>query len=407
MIIKKLSLFIRRRQFFSIIALLVVTEIIFVSSIFSSPPALLPMLIPKSYAHFDHQAHYNAGGIGLGNYYVNEQIEPEYTPPRQPAKISFSIQDTQGNDVYNVVTMVEVYSEMSGERISVYPWTRHNIGDFDVYYVFPKIGSYQIVLSIGAENTKDVKSYEIGPPRTVLSSNLNCDCYRAVFSASVSQNFGNIFISAVFAGIIAAIIVFGLILVFSYRSRRMETQRGTSAIISDSDSTNTNNSGSSTGLYPKLTKNEVIKYSVLLLAISSGIVHLAVFSEHSSLRIQYSIFLLAAAASQIAYGILYVLITIGGEAVMAVEGQNREYAKSYYRKSITVNLFGLIGSLILLGLYTYSVTFPPPLSPNNMPDKIDFGGILDKSLELALVIGIIYLMKSEKKMNFERTNNIT
>jgi hypothetical protein len=52
---------------------------------------------------------------------------------------------------------------------------------------------------------------------------------------------------------------------------------------------------------------------------------------------------------------------------------------------------------VLLGLYAYSVTFPPPLSPNNVPEDIDFGGILDKALELTLVIGIVYLMRSEKR----------
>jgi hypothetical protein len=142
-----------------------------------------------------------------------------------------------------------------------------------------------------------------------------------------------------------------------------------------------------------LTKHEVIKYSVLLLAISSGIVHLAVYSEHGGLRIEYSIFLLAAGASQIAYSMLYVLLTIASESGPA---KSREFAKSYYRRSIVVNLFGLVGSAILLGLYTYSVILPPPLSPNNAPEDVDVGGILDKALELTLVVGIVYLMKAEK-----------
>jgi hypothetical protein len=40
---------------------------------------------------------------------------------------------------------------------------------------------------------------------------------------------------------------------------------------------------------------------------------------------------------------------------------------------------------------------PPPLSPNNVPEDVDIGGILDKALELALVVGIIYLLKTEKR----------
>lgn len=350
----------------SILLLLVISLLLLVGSLSSTP---------KSYAHFGHLAHYNTGGVGLGKYYINEQIDPEYTRSGQPSKISFSIQDMNGNDVYNVVTMVEIYSESTGERIDVYPWTKHDTGDFDLYYTFPKVGNYGIVLSIADDNKNHVNLYGIDPPRSILSSNLNCDCDRAVFNISVSENFGNIFISAVSVGVIAVIIVFGLVLVFSYRSR--VKRRSIGGV-----------------LYPKLTKNEVIKYSVLLLAVSSGIVHLAVFSEHGSLRIEYSIFLLTAGASQIAYSILYVLLTIASESTV---GQSREFARSYYRKSVIVNLFGLVGSSVLLGLYAYSVTFPPPLSPNNVPEDIDFGGILDKALELALVIGIVYLMRSEKR----------
>lgn len=330
----------------------------------------------KSYAHFGHLAHYNTGGLGLGKYYINEQIDPEYTPPGQPSKISFSIQDTNGNDVYNVVTMVEIYSESTGERVNVYPWTKQDRGDFDLYYVFPRVGLYEIVISIAdGANSNRVNLYGVDPPRSILSSNLNCNCDRAVFNMSVSNNFGNIFNSAVFGGIISAIVVFGVVLVFTYRGRMKRR------------STNGN-------LYQNLTKNEIIKYSVLLLAISSGIVHLAVYSEHAGLRIEYSIFLLTAGATQIAYSMLYTLLTITDQSST---GQSREFAKSYYRKSVIINLFGLIGSSVLLGLYTYSVTLPPPLSPNNIPEDIDFGGILDKALELALVIGIVYLMRSEKR----------
>jgi hypothetical protein len=72
-------------------------------------------------------------------------------------------------------------------------------------------------------------------------------------------------------------------------------------------------------------------------------------------------------------------------------------AKSYYKKTVAVNLFGLIGTGVLLGLYTYTIVFPPPLSPNNEPDRVDFAGILAKSIELFLVVGIVYLLQWEKK----------
>jgi hypothetical protein len=63
---------------------------------------------------------------------------------------------------------------------------------------------------------------------------------------------------------------------------------------------------------------------------------------------------------------------------------------------MAVNLFGLIGTGILLGLYAYSVILPPPLSPNDEPEDIGIAGILAKGIEVFTVIGIVYLMKLEK-----------
>ena len=75
-------------------------------------------LIPTAFAHFSHLPHYNGGGLGVGNYYVYQAIDPEYTPTNQPARLSFSIQDYNGNDVTRrILTMVELYSERTGERI--------------------------------------------------------------------------------------------------------------------------------------------------------------------------------------------------------------------------------------------------------------------------------------------------
>lgn len=328
--------------------------------------------MPRSYAHFSHLAHYNTGGMGIGKYYVNEQVDPEYSLPRQPTKISFSVQDTNGNDVYNIVAMVEIYSASTGERVNVYPWTKHDSGDFDLYYTFPQVGNYQIVISIAnaASQVSQVNLYGVDPPRFDLGDNSNCNCARAIFNVNVSNNFGNFFEGAVFAGVGGIIVIFGSVLGFTYKSRRKSA------------------------LYPNLTKNEVLKYIVLLLAVAAGIVHLVVYSEHGGLRIEYSIFLLTAGASQIAYSVLYVLLTLSGESIA---GKSREPAKTYYRKTVIVNLFGLIGSSVLLGLYAYSVILPPPLSPNNVPEDIDVSGILDKSLEISLVIGIIYLMRSERR----------
>jgi hypothetical protein len=51
----------------------------------------------------------------------------------------------------------------------------------------------------------------------------------------------------------------------------------------------------------------------------------------------------------------------------------------------------------LIFLYLYSVIYSPPLSPNAKPEDVDIAGIVDKSLEVILVIGILFLMKYERR----------
>src|SRR6185503_9194706 len=76
-------------------------------------------------AHFSHSAHYNNGDTGIGDkYMVLPQTEPEYTKPNALSQIQFSIQDKQGKDTSNLVGMVEIYSTLTNERLSAYPWTK-------------------------------------------------------------------------------------------------------------------------------------------------------------------------------------------------------------------------------------------------------------------------------------------
>lgn len=363
--------------------LLLLNGFLLSESLMSSSFSPFSFFIQKSYAHFEHFTHYNNRGDGVGKYYVYQAVEPDYVHHKQPAKIMFSIQDKDGNDVINVVTMVEIYAADTGERVKAYPWTKQETGDFELEYTFPRNGNYQVVISVA--NNPDAtgsNSRVMDPPRDTLSSTLNCNCDRAVFNISVSENFGNIYSSVMLAVVIVPLTVFGLVLGITFRGKRRNKS-----------------------LYPNLTNTEALKWSVMLLAIGGGLVHLAIFSEHASLRLEYSIFLLAAGGIQITYGVVYIMITLAGQLTTISTGsiiQDQKFesvatAKSYYRKTVIVNLFGLIGTGVLLGLYTYTIVFPPPLSPNNEPEQVDFAGILAKSIELFLVIGIVYLLKWENK----------
>jgi hypothetical protein len=324
--------------------------------------SLLVVSVAPAYAHFDHFTHYNGRGGGVGQYYVYEALEPDYASPGEPTAIMFSVQDRDGRDTYNIETMVEVYAS-SGERLKAFPWTKQDVGDFTVFYTFPQVGSYQIVLSIadGPVNTN-----AIDPPRNTLGSTSGCNCERLIFNVSISQGFGTIYNTTLAAAVFGSLGIFGSVLGLTYWTRRKSGKFVSSP-------------------------GDIMRYVVTLAAIAGGLVHFAVYSGHASLRLEYSIFLIVAGGMQVTYGILYTLLTL----TASTAGRTRP--QDHYRKTVAVNLFGLVGTAVLLGLYVYSVTLPPPLSPTGLPEDVDVAGVLAKSVEVFTVIGIVYLMRLEKR----------
>jgi hypothetical protein len=121
-----------------------------------------------------------------------------------------------------------------------------------------------------------------------------------------------------------------------------------------------------------------------------------VFPEHGSLHVYYSIFLLAAAGGQIAYGVLYFLVMLS-KPFYEMPTEQLQVIKATYKHNMAVNLFGFIGTAVLVGLYIYVVVFPPPLSPTNQPEEIEIAGILSKSVEVALLIGIVFVMRLDNQ----------
>jgi hypothetical protein len=333
---------------------------------------LISTFIPHfiSFAHLSHTPHYNGGSNrdGMGKYYPYMALVPDYATPNEPTQITFSVQDFDGRDVYNIETMVEIYQESTGERVKGFPWTLRDIGDFNLYYVFPYPGAYEIVLSV-ANDDKMVNHNQLDPPRSILSSITDCNCQRVIFNVTISDSWGLVRNSLLVISILTPIIVLGLVLGRTYLKRRNQ------------------NLGS-------IQEKETLKYIIMLLAIAGGLVHLAIFPEHGSLQIYYSVFLMAAAGAQVAYGILYILINFTGDSY---SGNSRKYILSQYKKRVALNLFGLIGTSVLIGLYAYSVIIAPPLSPDNKAENIDIAGMMAKSLEILLVIGIIYLLAWEKR----------
>ena len=82
---------------------------------------LVSTFIPNfvSFAHLSHTPHYNGGSNrdGIGKYYPYMALDPEYAAADEPTQITFSVQDFDGNHVYDIETMVEIYQESTGERV--------------------------------------------------------------------------------------------------------------------------------------------------------------------------------------------------------------------------------------------------------------------------------------------------
>jgi hypothetical protein len=330
---------------------------------------LIAFSAPQAFAHLDHLPHYNGMQRGVEDYLVQQALEPEYAGPGQPTAIIFSVQDRDGRDALDVETMVEIYSS-TGERVKAFPWTKYDVGDFTLYYTFPKAGNYQLIISVA---NGPVNSNSIDPPRGTLLSTSGCNCERVVSNLNISASFGNIFTYTVLGAIFVPLAGIGSVLWLSFKKKR--------------------------GAGQLRDRSEIIKYAVMLSALGGGMVHFAVFSEHASLRLEYPIFLITAGGMQVSYGILYIMLTLRSEAGMGL--------RQYYRKTVALNLFGMAGTAILVGLYAYSVILPPPLSPNDQPEAVSIAGILAKSVEVFLVGGILYLMRYEKKKLQEQISSKT
>lgn len=352
--------------------------------------------IPTAQAHLEHLPHYNSGGsrYGYGDYMSFMALEPEYGTTDYPAQIIFSIQDFDNNDVYNVSTMVEIYESASGRRTHVFPWTPRDVGDFHLYYQFLKKGTYQIVLSIRDTNNNGEEkssfsfpSSAIDPPRSILGDVSSCNCTRTIFNISIASTFGDIRNILYAVSIIFPISLLGTILTKNYLKKRREIKRIEKRV---------SNEGGIENNIVSVTSKQNIKYCITLLALAGGLVHLIVFPEHGSLHVYYTIFLLSAAGAQVAYGILYFLIMLS-KPFYDIPDEQQQDIRSTYRNTIAVNLFGFIGTALLVGLYTYSVILPPPLSPTDKPEEIEIAGILAKSLEVALLVGIAFIIKWDKE----------
>ena len=327
--------------------------------IFSFLLLLLSSYIPDSYAHLEQSS---SGGVMEGDYFSYIGFVPRNPSPDENTKIIFSIQDKNGNDVYDIETMVEIYSTNMNKRIFYEPWKSQTIGDFEIPFVFENSGTYQIVLGISKEN--NLKEHVV-PPHQMLSSSSDCNCTRILFNVSVSENWNYIWNSLMVIIVVLPFSVFGYAMWNNYQNKKKLKQ--------------------------KLNRYETLRYVIMFLAFAGGLIHLSIYVDHAPLRVEYGLFLLLAAISQIGFGVLFLSTLLFDSNILQKE------PRTICRRNLSIYLFGIVGSAVLIGLYVYAISYTPPLSPENHPEHIDIAGIIAKSLEIALIGVIVYAMKHEIK----------
>ena len=314
--------------------------------------------VPNLYAHLEQSS---SGGVMEGNYFSYIGFDPRNPAPNESTKIIFSIQDENGNDLYDLETKVEIYSDSMKKRIFYEPWREQSIGDFEIPFMFEKSGIYQIVLSISEVN--NLKEHVVSP-RSLPSSSSDCDCTRVMFNVSISENWNNIWTTLMVVIVVLPFSVFGYAMWNNYKNKKSNQ---------------------------KLSRHETLRYVIMLLAFAGGLIHLSIYVDHAPLRVEYGMFLLLAAISQIGFGVLLL------STVLFDPNKLQKELELSHRRNLSIYLFGLIGSGVLIGLYIYAVSFPPPLSTENHPGHIDIAGIVAKSLEAALIGIIVYVMNLERK----------
>lgn len=133
------------------------------------------------------------------------------------------------------------------------------------------------------------------------------------------------------------------------------------------------------------------------LTVGASIVHLAAYHIHAVSRLEYSIILSWATGAQLFYGIMYILLIFSEDKLSVKQGNKNFFSKGYYKKITVSNLVWMVDLYFSSSCIKTLLLFHLLCLPIQYPEDVDLAGVINKSLEVVLVIGIVYLMKTEKK----------
>ena len=120
-------------------------------------------------------------------------------------------------------------------------------------------------------------------------------------------------------------------------------------------------------------RKQLLKYSITVLAIASGIIHILLIPEHAMESLIFGTFFGISGAALIAYAIIVIISDKKG---------------IYY--------LGIAGAIILIGLYLFTRLVTVPFSPEGGVEKISIVDIVTKIVEAMMLSVLIYLLRIER-----------
>lgn len=122
-----------------------------------------------------------------------------------------------------------------------------------------------------------------------------------------------------------------------------------------------------------------IAISVAVLSLSAGIMHLLLVQEHMEESYAWGVFFMFMGVSQIAYGLIILLIA--------------------RRPTAVLNYLGIVGNIAFIGAFVYVRLFTPPFSPEEGPiQELQPAGFMILLIQALIVALLAFSLRSNKEI---------
>ena len=131
--------------------------------------------------------------------------------------------------------------------------------------------------------------------------------------------------------------------------------------------------------YVKTVIRKGIVFSIAILSLAVGTIHLLLIQEHTQESLWWGIIFLISGIGHIGFGLIIVFV-------------------KRYQFNIMLNYIGVIGNALLVTTFILVRLFIPSFSPEGTPvNELEPNGIITLVIEIIIVILLIYLVKFKEE----------